>query len=205
MELLSRNSFSNCKAKAIRKKGFVPGVLYGKNTDSIGVAMDKKEFKQIYSQNKENKVFDIEFNNEVHKVYIHEVQRDIMNDKEFIHFDLHKVTNEDFIHTHIPIVLENKSKIESQGYVVQQQLLDVEVKYGAYDTPTHVRGDLSYLQEGGSLTVADLNIPQGVSILDDMNSIVASVNYPKTYQTFDEETDIDRDLTKEMSQTHNMK
>ncbi len=190
MELLSRNSFSNCKAKSIRKKGFVPGILYGKNMDSVGVAMDNKEFKQMYSENKENKVFDIEFNDEVHKVYIHEVQRQTMNDKEFIHFDLHKVTNEDFVHTHIPIVLENKSKIESQGYVVQQQLLDVEVKYGAYNTATHVSGDLSYLQDGGSLTVADLNIPQGVSILEDMNSIVASVNYPKAYQSIDEENEI---------------
>ena len=190
MELLSRNSFSNCKAKSMRKKGFVPGILYGKNMNSVGVAMNKKEFKQIYSQNKENKVFDIDFNNEVHKVYIHEVQRDTMNDKEFIHFDLHKVTDEDFVHTHMPIVLENRSKIEGQGYVVQQQLLDVEVRYGAYNTVTHVSGDLSYLQEGGSLMVADLNIPQGVSILEDMNSIVASVNYPKAYQTLDVETDI---------------
>ncbi|MCT4509146.1 MAG: 50S ribosomal protein L25 [Tepidibacter sp.] len=198
MELLSRNSFSNCKAKAIRKKGFVPGILYGKNMDSIKVAMDKKEFKQMYIQNKENKAFDIEFNNQTHKVYIHEVQRDVMNDKEFIHFDLHKLTAEDFIHTHIPIVLENKSKIESQGYIVQQQLLDIEVKYEAYNTNTYVSGDLSYLQDGGSLTVSDLNIPQGISVLADMNSIVASVNYPKTYQTFDSETDIDRDLTKKM-------
>ncbi|MEJ8553752.1 50S ribosomal protein L25 [Tepidibacter sp. Z1-5] len=190
MELLSRSSFSNCKAKSMRKKGFVPGILYGKNIESVGVAMDKKEFKQMYSKNKENKVFDIDFNNEVHKVYIHEVQRDTMNDKEFIHFDLHKVNDEDVIHTHMPIVLENKSKIESQGYVVQQQLLDVEVKYGAYNTATHVSGDLSYLQDGGSLTVADLNIPQGISILEDMNSIVASVNYPKAYQAFDVETDI---------------
>ncbi|WP_099192837.1 50S ribosomal protein L25 [Tepidibacter mesophilus] len=191
MELLSRNSFSNYRAKAIRKKGFIPGILYGKNMEPISVAMDKKEFKQTYIQNKENKVFDVEFNNEVHKVYIHEVQRDVMNDKEFIHFDLHKVTNEDFIHTHIPIVLENKSKIESQGYVVQQQLLDIEVKYGAYNTPTHVSGDLSYLQHGGSITVADLNIPQGISVLEDMNSIVASVNYPKVHQPIDEGTDIE--------------
>ncbi|SHK60107.1 50S ribosomal protein L25 [Tepidibacter formicigenes] len=182
MELMIRNSLGNIKAKALRKKGIVPGVLYGKNMEPISVAVDKKELKRVYQQKKESEVFDINLDGQTHTVYIHEVQRDVIDDKEFTHFDLHKVTNEDFIHTHVPVVLVNKDEIESQGLVVQQQLLDVEVKYPVYNTTKQINADMSQLYNGGSLTVADLAVPQGVSVLEDTNAIVASVSYPKMYE-----------------------
>ncbi|SHH54941.1 50S ribosomal protein L25 [Tepidibacter thalassicus] len=186
MELIARSSLGNVKAKALRKRGLVPGVLYGKNMNPISVVLDKKDLKKIYQEKRENEVFDVNLNGQTHTVYIHEVQRDVIDDKEFIHFDLHKVTNEDFIHTHVPVVLVNKDQIESQGLVVQQQLLDVEVKYPVYNKTTEINVDMSQLYNGGSLTVADLTVPQGVSVLNDRNAIVASVSYPKMHEPIED-------------------
>lgn len=186
MQLMLRNSLENPKSKSLRKSGLIPGVLYAKNMESISVAVDKKEFKKIYTDKKENGVFDISIGNETHSVYIQEAQRDVIDNKEFIHFDLHKVTENDLIHTHMPIVLTNKKIIEGQGLVIQQQLLDVEVKYPVYNQTKEIDVDISGLGNGDYLRVADLTIPQGVDMLEDINSIVASVSYPKMNESVEE-------------------
>lgn len=186
MEIMLRDSLGNEKAKSLRKKGLIPGILYAKNMNPILVAVDKKEFKKIYSDKKESGVFDVNLENEKHTVYIQEVQRDVVNNKEFTHFDLHKVTENDLIHTHVPIVLINKKEVEGQGLVVSQQLLDVEVKYPVYTQTKEIGADISGFGHGDYLRVADLNIPQGVSILADTNAVIASVNYPKISEPVEE-------------------
>ncbi|OPJ54639.1 50S ribosomal protein L25 [Alkalithermobacter paradoxus] len=179
MHLTLRDSF-NMNNKKLRKQGLIPGIVYGKNFEPVQVVANKKELQEIYKTNKENKIFDVTFENEKHTVYIQEVQNHSI-DKEIIHFDLHKVNKEDVIHTHIPVVLVNKDKLERQGLIVQQQLMDVEVKYNAYTQPAEIDIDISELGHGEHLRVADLQAPSGVDILGDYNTIVASVNYPKTY------------------------
>ena len=179
MNLMSRESLGNTKAKALRKKGLIPGVLYAKNMDPIEIAVDEKEFKRVYKDKKEASVFDISLNNENHVVYIQDVQRSVLDNREYTHFDLHKVTENDIIHTHVPVFLMNKRSVEGQGLIVQQQLMDIEVKYPVYNSTTQIDIDISNLTHGDYLTVADLNVPQGVSILEDYNAIIASVSYPK--------------------------
>lgn len=186
MELMLRDSLENAKAKTLRKKGLIPGVLYAKNMNPVLIAVDKKEFKKVYSDKKESGVFDINLGNEKHTVYIQEVQRDVVDNKEFTHFDLHKVTENDLIHTHVPIVLVNRKAVEGQGLVVSQQLLDVEVKYPVYTKTKEIDVDISNLSHGDYLRVADLDIPQGVSVLEDRNAIIASVNYPKISEPVEE-------------------
>ena len=179
MNIMSRESLGEVKAKSLRKKGLIPGVLYSKSMEPIEIAVDEKEFKKVYKDNKETGVFDINLNNENHTVFIQEVQRQILDNGEFTHFDLHKVTENDIIHTHVPVVLMNKRAIEGQGLIVQQQLMDVEVKYSMHNSTSQIGIDISNLTNGDYLTVADLQIPQGISVLDDANAIIASVSYPR--------------------------
>ncbi|KXZ38936.1 large subunit ribosomal protein L25 [Alkalithermobacter thermoalcaliphilus JW-YL-7 = DSM 7308] len=180
MNLTLRSFYNNMNNKKLRKQGLIPGVLYGKDLDPICVVADKKELQEFYKNNRESNVADITLENKRYTVHIQDIQKHGV-DNQIIHFDLHKVNKHDTISTHIPVVLVNKEELERQGLVVQQQVRDIEVKYQAHNNPKEIDVDISRLSHGEYITIGDLPSPQGVEILEDYNTIVASVNYPKTY------------------------
>ena len=78
----------NEKTKAIRKRGYIPAVIYGKKLDnSIPVEIHKTEFQRFLDANDRSRVIEVNLNGEIRNCKITDVQIDGVKEG-FLHIDL---------------------------------------------------------------------------------------------------------------------
>ncbi len=186
MKLIKRDE----KASELRKQDMIPGVVYGHGIDAVSVKVPRKEFVKSYEKFGQTKTFNCEIDQSPHQVYIKDVQRDVLNLDKITHFDLLKVSSSDKIHTRLPIVLLGRNNIERQGLIVQQSLNDIDVKYQVGKGLESIEVDISEFNDGDSLKVSDIKVPDYVEVVEDQDMLVASITHPKVETEPTEEEEI---------------
>lgn len=174
--------------KSIRKLDYIPGVLCGQESGPANIQVEKKEFLKSLSANGQTAVFPCEFNGVTHKVYIRDLQREVLRRERFQHFSLQVVSGSDKIQAKLQVHLENKHVIEEQGLVINQVLHEIEVKYGVDDKLEDILIDVSMLEAGGSLLLSDIALPGYLDVLTSMDAQVVSILAPRQQQEEEDET-----------------
>lgn len=177
------------KPAVVRSEDMIPGVLYGHSMEPKSIKVPRKEFFKEYERHGQSSVFSCELDGANHKVYIKDLQRDVLNHEKVIHFDLLKVTAKDKIHARIPIHLEGKDFVEKGGLIVQQIMTDLDAKYSINESPEDINIDVSKMEVGDTLLLSDVKLPDYLEVLEDMESVVVTVTAPKI-ETESEEGEI---------------
>lgn len=177
------------KVNKVRRQGLVPGVLFGKDIDSIPVQAENADFMQTYKKYGRTKTFKVKFANKTHQVYFKDIQLNMANPKEVLHFGLLKVTAKDTITTEVPIKLTGTHEIEKSGLVVQQILYSLEVEYPATMSLEKLELDVSSLKLGEGLYVKDIPLPNKYKANLDQEELVVNVTYPKVHKVKDTRTE----------------
>jgi large subunit ribosomal protein L25 len=94
------------------------------------------------------------------------------------HIDFWAVNMRETLQTAVPITFVGSAEGERTGGVMMHALRELRVEARPKDLPEHIEADISSLSVGESLTVADLPVPAGVTLLDDLETVVASVMAP---------------------------
>jgi large subunit ribosomal protein L25 len=175
----SRERVGKEGTKKVRQQGNVPGVVYGQNTNlSIQLASPSlKALKAIHFS--ESAIIDMEIasgqSNESAPVIIKDIQYDPLTE-EILHIDFLKVSLEEKIRVHIPIILKGEIKEVKEGEAVLEQILrEIEIECLPLDIPEKIDLDISQLKVGESLHVGDLKLPETVKILTHLEETIAAV------------------------------
>jgi len=169
----------------VRKEGFVPGVIYGKELEPTAVKLDAKSFLKTLKQYGKNMVFDVEVEGKKHQVYVKNYQINPIKHSEFFSFDLQKVSASDTMTTEIPLVILGREAFEAKKLLVQQILNAVECEYPVGQGVQSLEVDISALKEGDALYVKDLNLPKGFKPITSVDAMVVNISVP----SFKEETE----------------
>ncbi len=169
----------------IRGSGHVPGVIYGHYFANYPLEFDSKEIWKIIRQHGENAVVNVMINGVNYQAMIKEVQRDPISN-EIIHVDLQQINTEEKIHTQIPVLLTGRENIDNDS-VLQKQLQKVEVECYAQNIPENIKIDISDLQVGKSVRIADVEFGEEISVLNDDTEIIASLSFVEEEIIEDEE------------------
>jgi len=178
--------------KSVRESNKIPGVLFGKTIEPEAIQIDEKDFKEAFKNFGLTQTFEVKLGRKKHNVYIKDIQRHHINHNLFLNVKLLKVVEGDLIHSHLPIHLLGKEKIEKPGIIVQLLSDSIEVEYGIGNSVNHIDLDVSNLKVGDSVTVGDLSIPEGINVLDDHDKVVLNVSetkYVEEEQEPEEEVD----------------
>ncbi|MDY0317069.1 MAG: 50S ribosomal protein L25 [Candidatus Izemoplasmatales bacterium] len=178
--------------KSVRESNKIPGVLFGKTIEPEAIQIDEKDFKEAFKNFGLTQTFEVKLGRKKHNVYIKDIQRHHINHNLFLNVKLLKVVEGDLIHSHLPIHLLGKEKIEKPGIIVQLLSDSIEVEYGIGSSINHIDLDVSNLKVGDSVTVGDLSIPEGINVLDDHDKAVLNVSetkYVEEEQEPEEEVD----------------
>ncbi|HHW03568.1 MAG TPA: 50S ribosomal protein L25/general stress protein Ctc [Thermoanaerobacterales bacterium] len=162
----------------LRRKGKLPGVLYGKNIESSPVVVDAKELLKILKTHGESALIDLELEGEKLPVLMKEIQRDTLKDA-ILHVDFYKVSMTDRIEFNLPLVLKGDAEGLKMGGILQHQKRELLVKALPADMPEHLEVDISHLKIGDTLTVGDLKVDEKITVLDDPDEVVVSILAPK--------------------------
>ena len=170
------------KVKKLRKQGQIPAVMYGRKTDPLSLTLDRKEFLKVSKIAGESTLIDLEIaGNKENKVLIRHLQRHPVSD-EIVHVDLYQVDMTSEIETEIPLAFTGTSAAvtELEGNLITSAD-SIKVKCLPNKLVSEIEVDISALKTFEDLIhIKDINVPEGLVVLDDAETVVAQVTPPRS-------------------------
>jgi large subunit ribosomal protein L25 len=168
-------------ARRLRATGRIPAILYGRKEDALALSLSPKELSAIlHSGTGHNTIFALEIEGRGStSVMIKDWQYDPIKDN-LLHADLQRIAMDETLQVRVPITAVGEAKgVKVQAGIFEFVLREVEVECLPADIPEHITIDISDLEIGSNLRVADLPTDPKVKILSDRDLVVAHVIAPK--------------------------
>ena len=177
-------------ARAVRRAGSIPGVVYGIK-DSTPLTIPPKELEALLGTRAgANVVFQLNVEGEAasdRPVIVKELQRDPMKGT-IVHADFLEIRMDEKIEIAVPLSLSGESPGEKMGGTVSQLLRELEISCLPNAIPEHIEVDISEVEIGDVIHVRDLQLPEGVELVADLDDPVMTVIVP-----VEEEEEVEED------------
>jgi large subunit ribosomal protein L25 len=185
-----RTVLGSPETRRLRKQGLVPGVLYGSG-EPVAIAIEERELRRaLTGAGGLHSILDVEIDGtgKSHASILKEYQVDKV--RGFVtHVDLHEVRLDRMITASVTVQLigGDESPGVREGGVLSQPLREIQVEALPLEVPEHLDLDVSHMEAGDTLRIADVDVGDGVTLLDDPETVVATVTAP-TREVAPEET-----------------
>jgi large subunit ribosomal protein L25 len=181
LQVRPREAGRGAAARAVRRGGEIPGVMYGAGAAGTPIAVDARALRQAVSTAGLHAIFDVSLDGDGGKVrtaVIKEVQRDPVRDRA-IHVDLLEVRMDQPIQSVVIVHLVGDAPGVRAGGALSQPVHEINAEGLPAAIPQHLDVDVSELEMGHSLRLSEVTPPAGVTFLDDPEAIVlATVDTP---------------------------
>jgi large subunit ribosomal protein L25 len=172
-------------ARKARERGEVPAVMYGLGGAPVSLLIKKEDLTEaLGSAAGTNVLLDLQVTSGKDKdnylVMIKELQRHPFKEK-LLHVDFLKVARDTKVSMRVPITItgEEESVGLKAGGTLQHNLWEVEIECLPGEVPDHVFIDIADADIGDHLSVSDLNIPAGITVLADPGDVVLTLLAPR--------------------------
>jgi len=159
-------------ARRLRRKGFIPAVIYGHKEETLCVALPVEEVEKAIRRGV--RVVDLKANGKEEKALIRDVQWDHLG-KELLHVDFTRVALDERIVVSVPLEIRGVAPGINAGGMLDQPIHTLSVECLAISIPESIRVNVGELQIGGAIYVRDLVLPPGVEVMSDPDVIVVHV------------------------------
>jgi len=191
LEVAKRDSFGKGSARALRRSGSIPAVLYGRHQDVVPLQIDEHVFRTFLRKNSENVLIDLYIaDHGAETAMIRDVQQHPVMKRTLLHADFIRVALDEPVTTTVPIVLVGTpiGVRESDG-VLEFPLRELSVHCLPTLLPDDIKVDVNDLELNDIVHVAHLSVAEGVEVLDDSKTMVAAVSPPKVEEEEPEEVE----------------
>lgn len=177
-------------AHRVRAEGYVPAIVYGKNTSNVGLMVNGRELGRLLHVGAgRNNLFRVEVGSEEPRTcIIKEVQSDPVSGR-IIHVDLFQISLKDRITTSVAILLHGEDAVEKTGGILQHGMRELEIECLPTDIPEHITVDVSALHVGQHISAGEIKLPEGVELINEPEEVVVSVVAPKRAEVEATETE----------------
>ena len=165
-------------AKKIRRQGKVPGILYGKKLNELVFEVGEIELCREIAKNGEHGIVNLNLNGKEHKALIKDVQRDPVTHK-IIHLDLEELDQNKKIISTVPIYYEGEGLLNKKGMVLQKEKDSIKVECTADNLPKYIKINIDGSNNGYVYRAGDLELASELSIIDNLNTVIAAVTYER--------------------------
>ena len=189
LQVNQREKKTRHSSRQCRRKGLVPGVIYGKGINNFLFEIGELELNHALSVTGEHGLLSINSLEGSLNTLIKEVQRDPVT-RRVLHIDLEKVEGNEEIETAVPINYVGEEYINKLDAVLQKNLDSIKVKCSPSNIPKGVNLNVGRAKPGDQFKIADVEFGNEITVVDDLNSIVASVSYDQkiiTQEVVDQE------------------
>jgi large subunit ribosomal protein L25 len=180
LEVEEREQSGSRNARRLRKAGLIPGVLYGRGHKPHTICVSERELRRVLTGSAGlHAILDVvlEGQKSTHSSILKDYQVDPIRGK-IDHFDLQEVRLDQPIQTAVVVELVGESAGAKAGGVLSQVAREVRVEALPLEVPERLELDVSAMEIGDSLRLSDLRVPDGVTPLDDPETVLATVTVP---------------------------
>lgn len=176
--------------RRLRSAGDIPAVLYGAGGDTVPIQVNRKRFQELFrSGATENTIFLLQRmeSDQQRHARIREMQVDPIS-REIVHIDFQRVLMDQTIRLTVPVRPVGTPKgVRDEGGVMDQVTREVEVECLPGDIPEAIDVDVDDLAIGDHVEAGALRLPEGVTLMEDLDRVIVSVAYPVRIEEPEEE------------------
>jgi len=180
LEVKEREERGTRVSRRLRKDGIIPGVLYGRGNKPHPICVPERELRRVLTGDHGlHAILDVvlEGQKSTHASILKDYQVDPIRGK-IEHFDLQEVRLDQPIQSAVVIELIGESVGTKAGGVLSQVNREVRVEALPMEMPDRLELDISAMEIGDTLRLSDLPAREGVTFLDDPETVLANVTVP---------------------------
>lgn len=159
-----RESRGKGPARRLRADGKIPGVVYGKGLAPTALTLSPKAVSKALSEPKgRNQVFSVAFGGQEILAMVRDVMVDPVT-RDLLHVDFYRVTEDQQVSAVVPFATRGRALGVQRGGVLQVSFRELTIRTTPGKIPTIIEVDVTRLDAGQSITVADLDLGEGVVV-----------------------------------------
>lgn len=186
----ARDRVGKGSARAIRRNGKIPAVIYGDNQPPLSITLPAKEVAlKVHGGGFMTTVAEIELDGKKHRVLPKAYDLDPVKDF-VIHVDFLRVSAKTEVTVHIPVHFANEDKCPGirKGGVLNVVRHEVEVHCPADSIPEHFVVDLAGHELGDAIKISSVMLPENVRpTITDRDFTIATIAAPAGLKAEEEE------------------
>jgi large subunit ribosomal protein L25 len=176
-----REHLGSRETRRLRRQGLIPGVLYG-GGEPVAISVAERELRRALTGKAGlHSILDVEIDGhgKTHASILKEYQVDKIRG-HITHIDLQEVPLDKPIHASVTVHLVGGEDAPGvrEGGVLSQPLRELNVEALPLEVPEHLDLDVSHMGVGDTLRIADVVAPAGATLLDDPETVVATITAP---------------------------
>jgi large subunit ribosomal protein L25 len=181
-----RTEFGKGAARRFRRDGKIPAVLYGHGIEPKHLALPTIEFARVIRENGRNAVLSLNVDGSrrqlalTKSITVHPL-------KNFIqHVDLLALKRGEKVTVDVPLSLTGEA---ASGTLIYQDIDTLSIEVDALHIPEYLEVSVDGLEAGTQINAADVEVPEGVTLLTDPEALVVAVNEAPSAESMEAETD----------------
>jgi large subunit ribosomal protein L25 len=159
----------------------VPGVLYGSGSEPASISIPERELRRVLTgAGGLHAILDVVLDGQGSRPSIlKDYQQDPLRGK-LLHVDLVEVRLDQVITATVTVLLvgAEDSPGVREGGALSQVAREVSVEALPMEVPEHIDLDVSSMAMGDTLRLSDIAVPDGVTLLDDPETVLATLTMP---------------------------
>ncbi|MGO9343041.1 MAG: 50S ribosomal protein L25 [Acidimicrobiales bacterium] len=174
--------------RRLRSSGRIPAVVYGNGVGPLAVSVEARDLRHALSTAAGlNAVLSVHVGSEEYMAMAREIQRHPVRGT-VTHVDFQVVDPDRPVSADVTVVLTGEAiELQHQDGVLDQQLFSIPVRAKPSEIPQHFDVDISGLSVGTAVRVSDLEIPEGVEVDLDPETVIAAGQAPRVVRSEEEE------------------
>ncbi len=186
-----RNQQGTGASRRLRRKGWVPAIIYGGNTSPATIEIDHNSlYHQLQQEAFHASILTLKVDDRQEQVLLRAVNMHPWR-QQVQHVDFQRVLPDQKIHMKVPLHFKNATQSEAVkfgGAIVSHVMNEIDIRCLPADLPEFIEVDLANIAAGHSIHVRDLTMPKGVeaALRASDNPVVATAIVPRAQSTDDE-------------------
>lgn len=175
--------------RRLAAEGLIPAVLYGPGLDTVILALVRRDF-ELFRQRHTGSPGLVEIRIEGVSTPVNAMIKQIQVSPvtgRIMHVDFLSIRMDRPVQTTVTLHLVGEAPGVKEGGVILHEVREINVEALPLDLPDYLEVDISLLEIGESMTIADILAPPGVVLLDSPEGVICSVTTPKS-ETAEDET-----------------
>jgi large subunit ribosomal protein L25 len=170
--------------RRLRKKGLLPGIIFGRSGETTPVNFNPKDLEKIiHSETGFNTIFTMDVEgltkDNLRQVLIKEYQVDPVT-HNFIHVSFYRVRMDRKVEISVPIIADGiPIGVKDQGGTLDHTMREIEIRCLPGDIPDAIHINVGQMKIGDHVRVSELSIPGGVQVMEDPDNVVLHVVPPR--------------------------
>jgi large subunit ribosomal protein L25 len=196
LSLTARDPEGSRNARRLRRDGLVPGVIYGGGDAPTHFAVDARILRNTLAHS--GAILEVSLDGASGTpVLVKDIQRHPVRG-EAVHVDFLRVRMDQAIQTTVTVELVGADEAPGvvEGGVLSQETREITIEALPGDIPDSIRHDVSGLEMNATLTLESIAVPDGVTFVDDTETVIATIT-PPTVEPVEEEIETETELVGE--------